>query len=351
VLDKITLFQNARVWAQIRDQVLDLVDQEHSKGLAQNGPLVAQLETTLAKRFDRKHCVTTANCTDALTIAVQLLCLPPNSRIAVPNYTFTATAHAVARAGHSVVPVDVLADNYTIDVSAIPQGVRAVIAVDLFGNMSNWAQLNQLGIPIINDAAQSLESHDGSMWSASHGVISCVSFSPSKTISSWGSGGALLTDNAEIAQQARRLRLHGKTNNSQQALAPGLNSMLSSFEAAAVLVGLEYSPIWCLARRGIAQWLISESACRSAIDHNSLVQHTHSKLVFAHEDRDRWLTQLAKNGVDHAIHYNQLISDELLYPSDRVLNISHQLKAQSFTVPNQHTLTDLEVERIAKALK
>jgi dTDP-4-amino-4,6-dideoxygalactose transaminase len=217
--------------------------------------------------------------------------------------------------------------------------------------MSNWAQLNQLGLPIINDAAQSLESHDGSMWSARHGVISCVSFSPSKTVSSWGSGGALLTDHADLALQARRLRLHGKTSNNQMALAPGLNSMLSSFEAAAVLVGLEHSQTWQLARRGIAQWLISESSARSAIQDQSLLQHTYSKLVFAHEDRAHWTTQLSKHSIDHAVHYNQLISDELLYPSDRVLNISHQLKAQSFTVPNQHTLTDLEVERIAKALK
>jgi dTDP-4-amino-4,6-dideoxygalactose transaminase len=81
--DKISLFQNQRTWAQIKSAVLDLIDLDHDQGQAQNGSLTHRLEQKLAQRFGRQHCVTTASCSDALTIAVLALNLPPGSRVAV----------------------------------------------------------------------------------------------------------------------------------------------------------------------------------------------------------------------------------------------------------------------------
>lgn len=206
--DNIGLFQTERIWAQIRDEVFALTDQYHKLGIAQNGEPAILLESELCRRFNRKHCVITASCTDALDLALQALKLPKNAKVAVSNYTFTASAHAISRAGYQVVPVDVT-ENYTIDVDQIGD-VDAVVPVDLFGNMSNWQQLNKLTVPIVNDAAQSLESKNQENWSVGMGKISCISFSPSKTISSWGSGGAVLTDDDDIASLCRKLRIHGK---------------------------------------------------------------------------------------------------------------------------------------------
>ena len=344
--DKITLFQNQRAWNQIKPAVLDLIDQDHSQGLAQNGSLTHQLEQQLARRFDRQYCVTTGSCSDALTIAVLALNLPTGSRVVVSNYTFTATAHAVARAGHVAVPADVDI-NYCIDPAKI-QDCQAVIAVDIFGNMSNWSQLDQLGIPVICDAAQSFESRTD-RWSAQQGVASCVSFSPSKTISSWGSGGALLTDNEHLATQAKKLRLHGKTNNSQTSIHAGMNSMLSSFEAACVLTGLEHAKGWQQRRQQIANYLISCSKYQCAVD-LSLDQHTLHKLVFQANNRNQIIEDFEKAHVDCAVHYATLINDEPLYHIGKSFTVSDRLKTISFTVPNQHTLTDLEVERIGKLL-
>jgi dTDP-4-amino-4,6-dideoxygalactose transaminase len=345
--DKISLFQNHRTWHQIKDQVLALIEQDHGVGQAQNGKLVQQLESILAQRFHRKHCVTTASCSDALTIAVMSLDLPAGSRVAVSNYTFTATAHAVARAGHVAVPVDVDA-KYCIDVDQI-KNCRAVIAVDIFGNMSNWDQLDQLNVPVICDAAQSFESRQDK-WSAQQGHISCVSFSPSKTISSWGSGGAVLTDDDQLAQQARKLRLHGKLNNNQVSVAPGMNSMISSFEAACVLVGLEHAGSWHQRRLEIAQYLVSLSRYECALDFY-LDQHTLHKLVFKSNHRSSTMEQFQNSNIDCVVHYSTLINDESLYHTAGNFAVSDHLKAVSFTVPNQHTLTDLEVQRIGELLK
>jgi dTDP-4-amino-4,6-dideoxygalactose transaminase len=345
--DKISLFQNQRTWAQIKSAVLDLIDLDHDQGQAQNGSLTHRLEQKLAQRFGRQHCVTTASCSDALTIAVLALNLPPGSRVAVSNYTFTATAHAVARAGHCVVPVDV-DDNYCINPAQI-RDCRAVIAVDIFGNMSNWQALDQLDIPVICDAAQSFESRTD-RWSAQQGLISCVSFSPSKTISSWGSGGALLTDSDDIAALARKLRLHGKTNNNQISIHAGMNSMLNSFEAACVLTGLEHATAWQQKRQKIADYLTDVSKYPCAID-QTLSQHTLHKLVFQTNNRDQVVKHFTNAGIDCAVHYTTLINDEPLYHVGKSFAVSDRLKNISFTVPNQHTLTDQEIERIGELLK
>ena len=344
----IGLFQNQRNWAEIKEQVMDLVADDHSVGRAQNGSLCTKLEERLAQQFNRQHCVTVASCTDALVIGLLAVDLKPASRVAVPNYTFTATAHAVARAGHTVVPVDV-AEDYCFDPAADAPAVDAIMGVDMFGNMCDWPMIHRLGVPTINDAAQSIESHDGRAYSAEYGDIACLSFSPSKTISSWGSGGAILTDNKSIADKARKLRLHGKQTNNESAIHPGLNSMMSSFECACVLAGLDHSEEWQARRHKIASYLIEQSKYDCATSNLNL--HTHSKLVFQSKQRTQIQNQLKENGIASTVHYNLMINDEPLYRGGKTLPISTRLKDISFTVPNQHTLTDAEVEHIGKHLK
>lgn len=344
---KITLFQTDRVWSQVRDEVFSLTDHYHKLGIAQNGEPALLLENELCKRFNRKYCVVTGSCTDALDLALQALKLPKNAKVAVGNYTFTATAHAVVRAGYQVVPIDVT-ENYTIDVDKI-NNVDAVIPIDIFGNISNWNKLNQLNIPVVNDAAQSLESHDGMSYSASNGLVSCVSFSPSKTISSWGSGGALLTDNKDIANLCRLLRIHGKIRNDDISVGAGLNSIMSTMEVAAVLIGLKYSTEWQDRRTKISEYIISNCKFKSAND--TLIKNTYHKLVFQSDNRDQVVQELNNKEIGAIVHYRKTINDESIYTTGNYFPVSDRLKSISFTVPNQHTLTDLEVERIVEELK
>jgi len=348
MLDKIKLFQTERAWQEIREQVWALTEEQHQLGQAQNSNITRELETRLANKFNRKHCITTANCTDALTISLIALRLPKHSMIGVSNYTFTASAHAIARAGYTAIPIDVT-DNYCVDTTKVKY-LSALVAVDLFGNMSNWAELNKLDIPIVNDAAQSLESHDGVNWSAGYGKLSCISFSPSKTISSWGSGGAILTDDDELAAICKKLRLHGKSKNDDLAIHPGLNSVLGSFEAACVIAGLDRMDQWLARRRKIAEYLIAESQYPTGLE-MTLQSNTLHKLVFQNQNRDLVRKKVINAGIDCPVHYVNMISDEPLYRNNCEFPVSDKLKNITFTVPNQHTLTDVEVERIAKELK
>lgn len=340
-MDRINLFQTDRNWLEIKDAVLDIVDRQHLQGVAQGGGFVKQLEDRLALQFKRRYCVSFGNCTDALTAAVISLGLPANSRIGVSDYTFIASAHAIARAGHQVVPLDVN-DEYCVKSC---EDVDAVVAVDLFGNMTD---ISEFDVPVIMDAAQSLESHNGERWSAQGGLISCISFSPSKTVSSWGSGGAALTDDHDTYQKLLRLRLHGKSGN-EISIHPGMNSMLSVFEAACIWAGLDRMPQWHERRSEISQFLIDESKYKSAMD-LSLKSNTISKLVFQSNSRDKVRVEFSVREIDTAVHYDRLIHEEKLY-SSHICENSKRLSSISFTVPNQHTLTDEEVERIAEALR
>ena len=344
----VNLFQNQRNWQTIKEQVLDLVEKDHTMGRAQNGSLTEKLENELAKRFNREYCITTASCTDALIIGLLAMDLKPNSRVGVPNYTFTASAHAVARAGHTVVPVDV-DRTYCYDAGANLNPVDAIMGVDMFGNMCDWNIIQKLGVPVINDAAQSIESHNGVKHSAEYGDVACLSFSPSKTISSWGSGGAILTNSKRIADKARKLRLHGKQFNDATAIHAGMNSMMSAFECACVLVALEHSDEWQARRHKIASYLQDKSRYKCAI--RPLTKHTYSKLVFQSEERSKVQDTLKQQGIATARHYQMCINDETLYRGGKTLPISRKLKEISFTVPNQHTLTDAEIEYIGKNLQ
>lgn len=340
--DRIQLFQLDRLWTKVGNEILDIATTEMHKGVAQNGLFVSLLEQRIANYFDRKYCITTGSCSDALYLGIRALNLPPHSRIAVSNYTFVASAHAIARAGHIVVPIDVN-KNYCMNTDLI-EDCAAAVAVDIFGNMSNIPN-----IPTVVDAAQSFESKNDTK-SGSRGKIACLSFAPTKTIPSWGSGGAILTDDDDIAFDCYRLRLHGKLTNSHVAVDVGINSMLSSFEAAAIWVGMDHMHEWNLRRKQIAEYLVKESNHECSLDFTQ-AKHTYSKLVFTNNHVAAIIDKMNKSNIEATNTYRRLISDETLYKQSKSFPYSEKLRDTSFTVPNQHTLTDDEVERIAKALR
>lgn len=345
-MDKISLFQTQRTWEIIKEEVFDLVEMDHSRGRAQNSDSVVSLEQKLAQWFGRKHCISMACCSDALTASMMCLDIPFPSRVAVSDYTFIASAHSIHRAGHQAISVDV-EQNYCIDFNKVPQ-CSAVLAVDIFGNMTKIPDTN---LPVIVDAAQSLESCHEHTWSASRGTIGCISFSPSKTISSWGSGGAALTDDDDIAEKLRYIRLHGKKKNDEISRCVGMNSTMSSFEASCVLVGLRFQPQWHHRREQISRYIISRSRYDTALD-LTLDQHTWHKLVFRSDESSKIISKLRSSGIEAVKHYSITVHQEPFYhgnPDD--FPISRRLSDSSFTVPNQHTLTDAEVEKIADCLE
>ena len=362
----IKLFQLDRLWQEIRQDALADIDAVASQGYAQRGPSVENLEKWLRDYSGRRNAITVASCTDALRCSLQFLFKDyNNSFIAVPSYTFAATVHAIKNAGCTPVFIDVDED-YHMRVDTIPAWINGIVTVDLFGLAQNYDGLRNLGVPVIMDAAQSIETFDEQGRSSlNQGWASCTSFAPTKTIPAFGSGGAILTDDDDFAEWARRWRTHGKITNSDMSVCYGANSMMSSLEAAQVLCGVQRHLAWRQRREDIANIYTASINSRLITAPNTRGVHTWHKYVIRCQDqgvRVRFQNYMKERGIDTQLFYNPLVHQEHIYANDadvfhepaicdfKLVN-SEWLSNRSVGIPCQHTLTDQEVNIISTALR
>jgi dTDP-4-amino-4,6-dideoxygalactose transaminase len=224
------------------------------------GAPVERLEAELARRVGVPHAVGCASGTDALLLSMKALDLPPGSGVAVPSFTFFATAGAVWNAGLRPVFVDVDPDTFNVTAEtlepALEAGVAAVIPVHLFGQMAAMAPILERaaaqGAAVIEDAAQAIGAaqRQGGAWqeAGSLGTMGCFSFFPTKNLGGYGDGGLVTTGNEELAERLRKLRVHGGRQMYHHELV-GTNSRLDALQAAVLLAKLPYLDGWAEARR------------------------------------------------------------------------------------------------------
>lgn len=225
------------------------------------GDPVRELESELASYVGVKHCLTCANGTDALTLALKAIGIGKGDAVFVPDFTFFATAETVALEGATPVFVDVDPRTFNIDPHSLEEAIRsvrdhmelrtkAVIAVDLFGLPANYDALRDItkreGLVLIEDGAQGFGGSirrpkaDGNGYTlqraCSFGDISTTSFFPAKPLGCYGDGGAVFTDNDEWASLIASYRVHGKGSNKYDNVRIGLNSRLDTLQAAILRV-------------------------------------------------------------------------------------------------------------------
>ena len=219
------------------------------------GPEVSAFESELAAYAGTAHAVGVANGTDAISIAARAVGVAAGDEVVVPSLTFYATAEAIAAIGARPVfcDVDHGTRNVTVDTvtAAMTPRTKAIVAVDLFGSPAPVPALRQLGVPVIEDAAQALGASLDGRRAGSLGDIATLSFFPSKNLGCFGDGGAILTDSDELAAQARALRFHGSRDKQTFELV-GYNSRLDEIQAAVLRVLLPELDGWCDARRRAA---------------------------------------------------------------------------------------------------
>jgi len=218
------------------------------------GPEVQALEERLAAYTGVKHCLTCANGTDALTLALKAWGIGPGDAVFVPDFTFFASAEVVSLEGATPVFVDVDARTYNIDTESLGAAVQAVlaegrlkprvvVAVDLFGLPANYpavrAIADKYGLLVLEDGAQGFGGSIGSRKACSFGDISTTSFFPAKPLGCYGDGGAVFTDNDEWAALIASYRVHGKGTDKYDNVRIGLNSRLDTLQAAVLQVKLD----------------------------------------------------------------------------------------------------------------
>lgn len=228
------------------------------------GPEVEALEKEVAAFIGAPHAVGCASGSDALLLALLALNVGPGDEVIVPTYTFFATAGAVARLGARPVFVDLDPTTYNLDPAGVRTAaarcrrLRAVIPVHLYGQCAEMGPLETLGeelrVPLIEDAAQSLGSRDERGRNAGcMGKVNCFSFFPTKNLGGFGDGGMITTADAEAAEMVRVLRVHGSKPKYYHKFI-GFNSRLDALQAAVLRVKLRHLDSWTAGRRSNAEY-------------------------------------------------------------------------------------------------
>ncbi len=220
-----------------------------------SGPEVGELEKRLAEYVGVRHCITCANGTDALTLAIKAWGLGKDDAVFVPDLTFFSSGECPAAEGCTCVFVDVDDRTFNMDADALEKAIisvkengrykpRAVIAVDLFGQPADYERIrpvcDKYGLLLLEDGAQGFGGEIKGKKACSFGDISTTSFFPAKPLGCYGDGGAVFTDNDEWAALLRSYAVHGKAGNDKyNNIRLGMNSRLDTLQAAVLLVKLK----------------------------------------------------------------------------------------------------------------
>jgi dTDP-4-amino-4,6-dideoxygalactose transaminase len=238
-----------------RERIAERLAEVAASGRYILGPEVEAFERELAAYLGVGHVVGVGNGTDALTIALRALGAGPGDEVICPSFTFYATAEAVVNAG--AVPVFCDVDPDTACVSAetvrprLTERTRAILPVHLFGNVAPAPELRELGVPVLEDAAQAAGAALGGVRAGALGDAATFSFFPSKNLPCLGDGGAIATDSDEIADRARTLRFHG-SRDKRTHTEVGYNSRLDELQAAVLRLLLPELDGWNERRRAAA---------------------------------------------------------------------------------------------------
>jgi dTDP-3-amino-3,4,6-trideoxy-alpha-D-glucose transaminase len=251
----VPLFDTSSALEPLRDELREAVTRVLESGHFILGPEVEAFEREMASYCGAKHAVGVANGTEALTVALRAMGVGPGDEVVVPSFTFYASAEAIPPTGATPVFCDVDPQTFCINAETVAEVLtprtKAVIAVHLFGNVAPVGEIEALGVPVLEDAAQSAGTTSTHGRPGSLGTAATFSFFPSKNLGCFGDGGMIVTSNDEVAELARVLRFHGSHDKVTYDLV-GYNSRLDELQAAILRVQLPHLDSWSDGRRRAA---------------------------------------------------------------------------------------------------
>ena len=359
----------------IDQAMLDVASQNHYI----MGPQVKELEQQLAAYTGARHCLTCANGTDALTLALKAWGVGKGDAVFVPNFTFFSSAEVVALEGATPVFVDVSDVTYNIDAVSLETAIqetladgrlkpRVIVAVDLFGLPADYALIKAIAskydLFILEDGAQGFGGSIGGKKACSFGDISTTSFFPAKPLGCYGDGGAVFTDNDEWATLMASYRVHGKGVDKYDNVRIGLNSRLDTLQAAILQVKLR-------AFDGEVE-RVNEAACRytqllaGSVKtpvipdgfRSSWAQYT---IQLADEAQRNHVQQALKEvGIPSMVYYPKTMSEQTAFkqlrqstystPSAK-LAVSNRLSTTVLSLPMHPYLEASDIEYICEQVK
>lgn len=328
------------------------------------GPEVAELEERLAAFVGVRHCVSCANGTDALQIAQMALGIGIGDEVIMPGFTYIATAETAALLGARPVYVDIDPRTYNLDPARLEAAItpltRAIIPVSLYGQCADFDTINAIaerhGIPVIEDAAQSFGALYKGRRSCGLSTVACTSFFPSKPLGCYGDGGAVFTDDDQLALVMRQIARHGQDRRYHHVRV-GTNSRLDTLQAAILLAKLEIFEDEVELRQRVAAHydaLLAHagSAAPPYIEpHNTSVYAQYTIRV---DDRESLQARLKDAGIPTVVHYPTPINRQPAVADSRAhLPVGDEVARQVLSLPMHPYLTEsqtgLIVRNIVKA--
>ncbi|MEK5767284.1 DegT/DnrJ/EryC1/StrS family aminotransferase [Acinetobacter schindleri] len=323
------------------------------------GPEVKELEEKLAAYVGAKYCITCANGTDALQIAQMAFGIGPGDEVITPGFTYIATAETVAILGATPVYVDVNPNTYNLDVeqleAAITPRTKAIIPVSLYGQCADFDAINAIAakynIPVIEDAAQSFGATYKGRKSCNLSTVACTSFFPSKPLGCYGDGGAIFTNDDELAKVIRQIARHGQDRRYHHVRV-GVNSRLDTLQAAILLPKLAILDDEMQARQRVAEnytKLLNEAGITSTpyIEaHNSSAWAQYTIQV---DNRSEVQEKLKARGIPTAVHYPiPLNKQPAVADENAVLPVGDTVAERVMSLPMHPYLDLLQIEKITK---
>jgi len=248
----VPLFDTKTPLAPLREQILARMEEVVDDGRYILGPNVGAFEQEFAAYVGAEHAIGVANGTDALTLALRAMGVGPGDEVVVPSFTFYASAEAIPPTGATPVFCDVDPDTFCVTPetvkAALTPRTKAVVVVHLFGNVAPVREIEALGVPVLEDAAQAAGSVSEDGRPGALGTAATFSFFPSKNLGCFGDGGAVTTRDRELADRVRMLRFHGSWDKVTYEHV-GCNSRLDELQAAILRVQLPHLDGWADGRR------------------------------------------------------------------------------------------------------
>ena len=270
------------------------------------GPEVGAFEQEFAAYVGAPHAIGVANGTDAITLALRAMGVGPGDEVVVPSFTFYASAEAIPLTGARPVFCDVDPETFCVTAdtvrAALSPRTKAVVVVHLFGNVAPVAEIEALGVPVLEDAAQAAGSDGPAGRPGSLGTAATFSFFPSKNLGAFGDGGAVTTRDGEVADRVRMLRFHGSRDKQTFELV-GHNSRLDELQAAILRVQLPHLDGWADGRRRAGAHYEAAGLGELVDLPRALGEPAWHLYVVRHERADELAAALQAAGVGHKAYY------------------------------------------------
>lgn len=351
--------QQELIRAELDKRISDVLD--HGQYIM--GPEVKELEEALAEYVGVKHCIGAASGTDTLLIALMALGIGAGDEVITVPYTWISTAEMIALTGAKPVFVDIEEGSWNMDPklveAAITDKTKAIMPVGIYGQTANMTAINEIAnrynLPVIEDAAQSFGATHHGKKSCSLSTIGSTSFFPSKPLGCYGDGGALFTDDDDLAAKMRQIRVHGQEKKHHHPIL-GINGRLDTIQAAVVLCKLPLFDDEIAKRQNVAR-VYSENIKHNTSniqlpklnDGNTSVWAQYTMLS---SDRDALREQLSAAGIPSVSYYAvplhlQPVFDYLGHEAGD-FPISEKVANEGISLPMNPYLTDEEIDSVVK---